>query len=143
MKTMTHAKSLKRAAPQDPDTQNTRPVSLSCRAPGAREVFVAGTFNGWNPTATQLSLHMPKGEWRVHFTATPGRHEYKFVVDGQWCCEPGDLDAPNASKECCPNSFGTTNRVLKSTESSVPGSGTPEHFAYADETRCCKRWNMS
>ena len=95
------------------EAHNTRNVTLSCRAPDAKEVFVAGTFNGWSPTATPLSLRMPEGDWRVVFAASPGHHEYKFVIDGQWCCEPGDVDGPNASKDCCKNSFGTMNRVFK------------------------------
>lgn len=113
MNTATRQKSHERTPHQDPNAHNFRNVTLSCRAPDAKEVYVAGTFNEWNPRETQLSLHMPEGDWRVVFSATPGHHEYKFVVDGQWCCEPGDHDVPNAVKGCCPNAFGTTNRVLE------------------------------
>ena len=29
------------------------------------------------------------GHWTVLLKLTPGRYEHKFVVDGEWCCEPG------------------------------------------------------
>ena len=95
------------------EATDIRNITLTFREPKAKEVFVAGTFNEWNPTSMRLSPHMPKGEWSVTFPARPGRHEYKFVVDGQWCCDPGDKDMPHDGHGCCQNSFGTTNRVLE------------------------------
>lgn len=88
-------------------------VHLSCHAPEAKAVFVAGTFNDWKPDVAPLHHHLPKGEWTGTVPLPPGRHEYKFVVDGQWCCEPGTPDESRDDPNCCANSFGTMNRVLE------------------------------
>lgn len=85
---------------------------FSCHAPDARTVFVAGSFNGWDPTATQLT-HAENGDWTVALPLAPGRYEYKFVIDGRWCCEPG-CDATNHDcPKCVPNPFGTMNRFVE------------------------------
>jgi 5'-AMP-activated protein kinase regulatory beta subunit len=51
------------------------------------------------------------GSWRVELELAPGRYEYKFIVDGAWCCEPGHADADCA--DCVPNACGTMNRVIE------------------------------
>lgn len=55
---------------------------------GAREVSVAGDFNGWNADANRLARF---GDvWLARLTGlTPGPHEYKFVVNGAtWQTDP-------------------------------------------------------
>jgi 1,4-alpha-glucan branching enzyme len=82
-------------------TINSKAVEFSCRAPKAKAVFVAGTFNDWKPDAAPMHNHLPKGKWTVTLPLPPGRYEFKFVVDGQWCCDPGcagDHACPNASR---------------------------------------------
>jgi len=91
----------------------TKSVEFSCHAPEAKAVFVAGTFNDWKPDVAPLHNHLPNGKWIGTLSLAPGRHEYKFVVDGQWCCEPGPEEDLQARTDCCPNSFGTLNRVLE------------------------------
>lgn len=91
----------------------SKPVKFSCHAPRAKEVFVAGTFNDWKPDASPLHNHLPNGKWIGTLPLPPGRHEYKFVVDGQWCCEPGANDESRDDPNRCANSFGTMNRVLE------------------------------
>jgi 1,4-alpha-glucan branching enzyme len=91
----------------------SKPVEFSCHAPEAKAVFVAGAFNDWKPGATPLHNHLPNGKWTVTLPLPPGRHEYKFVVDGQWCCEPGCDHEYRGCPNCCANSFGTMNRVLE------------------------------
>ena len=90
----------------------TKSVEFSCHAPEAKAVFVAGTFNDWKPDAAPLHNHLPNGKWIGKLSLPPGRHEYKFVVDGQWYCEPGTKDEHRDDPNCCANSFGTMNRVL-------------------------------
>jgi 1,4-alpha-glucan branching enzyme len=82
-----------------------------CCAPAARAVFLAGTFNGWNPTATPLSKDT-EGNWEKDLRLPSGHYEYKFVVDGEWCSEPESDGQHNGCGECVPNSFGTLNRVV-------------------------------
>ena len=90
----------------------TKPIEFSCHAPKAQAVFVAGTFNGWRPKVTPLR-RQPDGHWRTTLPLPPGHHEFKFIVDGQWCCEPGCQHEYHGCPKCCANEFGTMNRVLE------------------------------
>jgi 1,4-alpha-glucan branching enzyme len=92
---------------------NSKPVEFSCHAPKAKAVFIAGTFNDWKPDASAMHNHLPNGKWTVTLPLRPGRHEFKFVVDGQWCCEPGCEHEHQGCPKCVPNEFGTMNRVLE------------------------------
>ena len=87
---------------------------ISCDAPDASSVFVAGTFNDWNPDATPLQRDR-EGNWSVTLPLTPGHYEFKFVVDGQWCIEPGSDPEFDGRPGCCANEFGKMNRVLEVT----------------------------
>lgn len=91
-----------------------RRTRFSCRAPDAGKVFLAGTFNGWKPDATPLTNH-GDGTWSVHVDLPLGRHEFKFVVDSAWCCEPGEDETKDDFTDRVPNCFGTTNRVVEVT----------------------------
>ena len=79
-------------------------VSLELVKPEAKSVAVAGSFNEWKPEKTPL-VSLGNGRWKGDLNVKPGRHEYLFVVDGQW------LPDPNA-KESVANPFGGTNSVL-------------------------------
>ncbi len=98
-------------APVDRQIKTT-PVEFSCHAPEAKAVFIAGTFNEWRPDATPLK-RQADGQWRDTLALAPGHYQYKFVVDGQWCCEPGCEDEYNGCQKCCANEFGTMNRLLE------------------------------
>ncbi len=93
---------LKQTVPKPAST--TAPVALKLRAPAAKEVFVAGSFNGWQVGATPLRPAQG-GEWQGELTLTPGRYEYLFVVDGTWLPDP-------CANEAAPNPFGGWNSVL-------------------------------
>jgi len=92
------AEALKPAAPKP------NRVSLELIKPEAKNVFVAGSFNEWKPENTPL-MRVGDGRWAGALAVKPGRHEYLFVVDGQW------LPDPNA-KESVQNPFGGRNSVL-------------------------------
>lgn len=81
-------------------TTTSKQVEFSCNAPKATSVFVAGSFNDWRPDVTALHLDKSDGQWSGTLALPPGRYEYKFVIDGQWCCDPacgGHIrGAPNA-----------------------------------------------
>jgi len=79
-------------------------VSLQFVNPTATKVCVAGSFNGWKPEATPLT-RTANGQWIGDLTVKPGRHEYLFVVDGQWIPDP-------KARETVPNPFGGRNSVL-------------------------------
>jgi len=83
-------------------------VSLTLVTAGARQVCVAGSFNGWKPEQTPLSP-TGDGRWVGDLTVPPGRHEYLFVVDGRWVTDPN-------AKETVENPFGGKNSVLVASE---------------------------
>jgi 5'-AMP-activated protein kinase regulatory beta subunit len=91
----------------------TKPASrktlFSCHAPEAQQVFLAGTFNEWKPDATPMDKG-GDGKWIASLDLPAGRHEFKFVVDGEWCCEI-DCDANSECPQCVPNDMGGMNRV--------------------------------
>lgn len=79
-------------------------IEFTITLPTAGTVAVAGTFNGWDPTRTPLR-NEGGGVWRVVLPLTPGRYEYRYVVDGQWQQDP-------AAKEVSTNPFGEHNSVV-------------------------------
>lgn len=72
--------------------------------PGS-QVFVAGTFNHWSPTANPLKDSSRGGRYKTALRLPPGQHEYKFVVNGTWCADPQCTDF-------VPNDTGTLNSVI-------------------------------
>lgn len=71
--------------------------------PKALSVTVAGNFNHWDARETPLRRN-ERGLWRVVVPLTPGRYEYRFVVDGQWYNDP-------KATESKPNPYGSENSV--------------------------------
>lgn len=80
-------------------------VRLVLLQPGARSVSVAGDFNGWSPTETQLE-RSEGGMWTATIPLKPGRYQYMFVIDGkQWLADP-------LASEASGDGFGSENAVL-------------------------------
>jgi hypothetical protein len=80
-------------------------VRFTLQAQGAHKVAVAGDFNDWNPSGTELARD-GQGTFAGTLRLPPGAHEYMFVVDGQWVTDP-------AASELRPDGFGRTNAVLR------------------------------
>ena len=78
-------------------------VDFGLVASEAKSVSLAGSFNGWDPTVTPLMK--VDGAWHVKVGLPRGRHEYRFMVDGQWMPDPG-------ARESVLNPFGSVNSVL-------------------------------
>lgn len=75
-------------------------------APDARTVFLTGSFNQWDPSATRL-IHLAEGKWVTDLSLLPGRYEYLFVVNGNyWTPDP-------RAREYASNPFGGYNSVLE------------------------------
>ncbi len=95
------------AAPAGRPTGNSpqKPVDFVLNLPGAKSATVAGSFNGWDTKQTPL-IKDSNGGWKTTVLLSPGRYEYRFVIDGaQWCSDPG-------ARESVPNEFGSTNSVI-------------------------------
>lgn len=85
--------------------QSQRPSKeFILHAPTAQRVVVVGSFNNWDPAKTPLR-RLKSGDWKARVPLPPGRHEYRFVVDGEWMNDP---QAP----ESIPNPYGGTNSVV-------------------------------
>jgi WD40 repeat protein len=80
------------------------PVDFVYWNPSAKNVFLAGSFNGWNTTSTPM--HRTQGdEWQAQVTLKPGHHEYKFIADGHWTQDPANIDSAS-------DLFGGKNSVI-------------------------------
>lgn len=90
--------------------QKTISTEFKCHAPDAGAVFLAGTFNDWQTDTTPLAVD-DRGTWKAKLDLPTGRHEFKFVVDGQWRCEP-NCHASGECPKCVSNDFGTMNRFV-------------------------------
>jgi hypothetical protein len=117
VKTVTTAEPYKsvlaKAEPVKPITPRAEPakpaspqptISIELVKPGAKQVAIAGSFNDWKPERTPL-VQIGNGRWVGDLAVKPGRHEYLFVVDGQWVPDPN-------AKENVQNPFGGKNSVL-------------------------------
>ncbi len=69
----------------------------------AEKVYVAGSFNGWNYLENPMT--QSSEGWVTGLTLKPGKHLYKFVVDGHW-----KLDPENRRSE--KDFMGNENNVL-------------------------------
>lgn len=101
-------------APSAPAQEGPAATKFACLAPAARAVFLVGTFNGWDAKATPM-IKDAEGNWEVAVALPPGRHEFKFVVDGALCCEPGCEGPHQGCPKCVPNESGTMNRFIEVT----------------------------
>jgi 1,4-alpha-glucan branching enzyme len=78
-------------------------VKFSVKAEPGSEVYVAGTFNNWDPKKHKLTC--ADGVYSATISVPPGRHEYKFVITDVWCIDP---ECP----EWAPNGIGSLNSVI-------------------------------
>jgi 1,4-alpha-glucan branching enzyme len=82
-----------------------RSIEFVLEKPKAQQVVLMGDFNQWNPKTHPM--HRDKnGAWRKTVRIFPGRHEYRFWVDGKWYNDP-------RNPLRCPNSFGSENNVIE------------------------------
>ncbi|MBN9503088.1 MAG: hypothetical protein BGO01_08015 [Armatimonadetes bacterium 55-13] len=69
-------------------------------------VYVAGTFNNWNKTASPMRIQADGRTWQLAMDLIPGRHLYKFVLNGEdWIVDP-------KAKKNEDDGSGHTNSVL-------------------------------
>ena len=83
----------------------TKHVEFLLNMPTAVAVSVAGTFNNWNIGRNPMRKGKD-GLWRCTVSVPVGRHEYRFVVDGEW------MSDSNAAASA-PNPYGSSNSVLE------------------------------
>jgi 1,4-alpha-glucan branching enzyme len=86
-------------------TAKLKEMEFKLYAPQAKRVSLVGDFNNWD-TGTLSAKRDAKGNWAVKVNLKPGRHEYKFFVDGSWVNDP-------RCKTYVPNTLGTQNSVVE------------------------------
>lgn len=86
-------------------TTETKTTEFKFYAPAAKKVTVAGSFNKWD-TKKITAKKDSKGNWVAKVALKPGKHEYKFVVDGNWMNDP-------RCTSCVSNSFGSHNCLVE------------------------------
>ena len=64
-----------------------RGVKFEYYNPDAKQVYLAGEFNEWSTTSLPMRKEKD-GTWWIVIKLSPGKYEYKFVVDGQWVADP-------------------------------------------------------
>jgi hypothetical protein len=70
--------------PTAPETVN---VTFTLLEPDAKQVALAGDFNGWATDAAPMK-RQADGHWETTIALAPGRYQYKFIVDGHWIPDP-------------------------------------------------------
>ena len=79
-------------------------VEFRLDRPNVKAVSIAGDFNHWDIEAHPMQQDK-HGVWTKAVMVSPGRYEYRFFADGQWCNDPG-------SSAKCLNCFGSQNDFI-------------------------------
>jgi chromosome partitioning protein len=80
-------------------------VLLRYYDPSAREVKIAGDFSNWQPVDDIMIQQKGDKVWKGTIHLTPGKYEYKFIVDGKWKIDPNNPEVTN-------NDLGVGNSLL-------------------------------
>ena len=81
-----------------------RRITFKLEATEAREAILVGDFNSWDLKKHKMKKDN-KGRWTKIITLSPGKYEYKYLVDGQWQNDP-------ENDQMVPNSYSTLNNIL-------------------------------
>lgn len=84
-------------------TTEKKMVTFSIEAAPESSVFVAGSFNEWNPDKNQLKKQK-SGKFSARFSVPKGQHEFKYVIDGNWVTDE--------SAEVVWNDQGSQNNLI-------------------------------
>ncbi|MFT3679231.1 MAG: hypothetical protein QM791_03095 [Ferruginibacter sp.] len=70
----------------------------------ARKLFIAGSFNNWNPN--ELQFTRTNDGWILPMYLAEGTHTYRLIADGRWSEDP-------ENDQKFPNEFGEYNSVIR------------------------------
>ncbi|MGA6926806.1 MAG: glycogen-binding domain-containing protein [Desulfosarcina sp.] len=96
----------KKKSKSQPASKRKR-TTFSLDAPAAARVILAGDFNGWDARRHPMRKKAD-GRWEKCVMLSPGRYEYKFLVDGKWETAVGGERAQLST-----NCYGTCNHVIE------------------------------
>jgi 1,4-alpha-glucan branching enzyme len=75
-------------------------VLFSLVAPEANEVELVGSFSGWDLEQCVSLSRNPNGVWHATLDLPPGRHLYKYVIDGVWRPDPANENRTAPNEDC-------------------------------------------
>ena len=64
-----------------------KPINFFCLIPAAKEVYLVGDFNDWNPSSHPMKRSFD-GSFQRSVTLGHGGHHYQFLVDGKPVNDP-------------------------------------------------------
>ena len=99
------AKKVTKAAAPKVAKSVTKSVTFTVHAEKGQDVYVAGEFNGWDPTAKKMAYKARQGIYSATVKLAPGEYQYKFVIGGTWCADPENANSVQ-------NDQGTFNSVI-------------------------------
>ncbi|XP_022244742.1 5'-AMP-activated protein kinase subunit beta-1-like [Limulus polyphemus] len=92
-------------------SNNTIPISVNSNETtlptvfkwdgGGKEVYISGTFSGWEP----IKMINSYGDHMLILNLEEGEHQYKYLVDGQW--------QHDTVEPVCDNGMGSKNNVIR------------------------------
>ena len=81
-------------------------VRFVCHVPGAKRVQVAGDFNQWAATDSEMAPTDQTDVWQKEVSLPRGRYAYRLIVDGRWCSDPANPYVES-------NPYGELNSVVE------------------------------
>ena len=79
-------------------------VQFTVRPPnGGVQAYLAGGFKEWKFLAMKKQ---PDGRFAIEVPLPAGRHDYKFIVDGNWMTDPDN-------SQWVPNPYGSFNSLAQ------------------------------
>jgi chromosome partitioning protein len=73
--------------------------------PQAHHVRLTGSFCDWSAEGVEMARRQD-GFWECSIPVPPGRHEYRYIVDGTWLADPHNAALVG-------NEFGETNSLIE------------------------------
>jgi Carbohydrate-binding module 48 (Isoamylase N-terminal domain) len=81
-------------------------VRFTVLAPGAQQVFLVGSFNGWTKGATPMKIAAGSALWSVDIPLKEGEYTFMYLIDGaRWMTPP-------LAQDFVIDGFGQTNGVV-------------------------------
>ena len=104
---LTHVEQIKRGMKNNISTTRykNRQVDFWISSVSGSQIFVAGTFNNWNPKTNQMHEQCCKGFFKTALFVSCGIHEYKFIANGIWMPDP-------SCHSRILNTYGSENSVI-------------------------------
>jgi len=75
------------------------------------KVYLSGSFNNWS--TIELPMQKTETGWETSVTLAPGKYLYKYIVDGKWIADPGNLLKENDGESGANSILYCYNYVFK------------------------------